>query len=82
MIFMSMSDKDAADLLPIFYDIGKIRDDKVNAEHILFREHQPDIHDDDIVGKFEYHRVEAYLLNSAKGDYRKGVFQLRQQILK
>ncbi len=82
MIFMSVGNDNSADFLSVFHDIGKIRDDKVNAEHILLREHQPSIHDDHIVRKFKYRRVEADLLNATKGNYRKGVFQLCHQILK
>ncbi len=44
MVFMTMSDNDASHLVAPGAQIGEIRDDVINAQHIIFREHQSGIH--------------------------------------
>src|SRR3990170_2910414 len=61
-------------------NVGKIGNDKINTKHILFREHKSCINDDDVIAVFKDCHVEAYLLNTAKGNHRQDII-IHQHII-
>lgn len=78
MILVSVCDKDASELLLVASDISEIRDDAVNAGHVLFREAHAAVDDDDVVIVFEGGHVLADLSDTAQRNdlYRIGILIL------
>src|SRR5690606_1657549 len=73
VVLVSMGEEDGFELFAIRLDVGDVRDDEVDAEHILFREHEPGINGDHVVATFQEHHVLADLTETAEGNYTKGL---------
>ena len=65
MVLVAVSDDDALKLLVISSDVCKIRNNAVDARHVLFREAHAAVDDDDVVVVFEGGHVLADLANAA-----------------
>lgn len=48
MVFVTMSNDDSPYFVPVFNQVTHVRDDEADAEHIVIREGQTGIDDDDI----------------------------------
>ena len=69
VILVSVRQKDAADLLLVLFEVGDVRDDQVNAQHIFVRECDAAVHDDDVVAVLDHGHVLADLVQTAeRGD--------------
>ncbi len=66
MIFMTVCDHKALDLAVVLLQIGHIRDDKVNSQHIILRKCESAVHDDDAVTVFESRDVHSDLSQSTQ----------------
>ena len=66
VVFMSMSENDAAYLMTIFEQIGDIGNDDVDAEQFGFGEHQAGVDDDDVIALADGHAVHAELAHAAQ----------------
>ena len=69
MVFMTMSQHDTSDFFDIFCQIGYIRDNKVDTQHIIFRESQTAVDDDDIIAVFQHSHVFADFFQTAQRNY-------------
>ena len=61
VVFVAVGDDDAADLVLALLQVGDVRDDQVDPQHVLFGEHQAAVDDDDVVGVLDDHHVLADL---------------------
>src|SRR3972149_5912618 len=50
-------------------DVGDVRDDQIDAQHLLLGEHEAGVDDDEVFAKLEDHHVLADLAEAAQGDY-------------
>ena len=66
MILMPMGDHKTFDFRNIFFQIGNIRNDKVDTEHVILRECQTTVHNHNAVFVFESCDVHSDLLKSTK----------------
>ena len=46
---MSMGNEHCTDTVPIFFDIGKIRDHQIDSQHVVIRECQAAVYNKNIV---------------------------------
>ena len=49
MIFMSVRKDDRLDFILVLNQISDIRNNKINAEHIFLREHQPRVYNENLI---------------------------------
>ena len=49
MVLVAMRQHDGLDLVTVLEEIRDVRNDEVDAEHVLLREHQPRIDEQDLV---------------------------------
>lgn len=49
MVFMTMGDDDGPYFVPVFNQVTHVRDDEVDAEHVVIREGQAGVDDDNII---------------------------------
>ena len=69
MVLVPVRQQDAADLLFIFFEVGDVRDNEINAEHILIGECDAAVHHDDVVAVLDHGHVLADLMQTAeRGD--------------
>ncbi len=68
MILVSVGDQERADLGRVLPQVGDVRNDEVDAEHLLVREHEPAVDDDDVVAVLEDVHVLADLPHASEGD--------------
>ena len=66
MILMPMRQDDCLDLVPILDQIRDIRNDEINAEHILLREHKPGVHNENLIIHADGSHVLSDLAKTAK----------------
>ncbi|MNV31098.1 hypothetical protein D3C71_1223900 [compost metagenome] len=66
MVFVTMRQHNASYLVAVLRQIGNIRNNDINAEHILFWELQSRIHDDNVVTVLDYVHVFSDLTDSAQ----------------
>ena len=66
VIFVTVGDEHAPQLLLVGNQIGKIRDHQVNAVHVLFREAHAAVHHDHVLAVLQYGAVLADLIQTAK----------------
>ena len=59
MVFVTMSDDDSPYFVPVFNLVTHVRDDEVDAEHIVIREGQTGIDDDNIVSVLDNRHILA-----------------------
>ncbi len=65
MILMTMGDDDPFDFVTPLDQITEIWNDVVDTEHIILREHQAGIHDQNLVIVFIDHHIGAHFAQSA-----------------
>ena len=68
VVLVGMGDHEGADVLPSFPEVRDVRDDEVDPEHLLVREHQPAVDDDDVGAVLEDVHVLADLPHPAERD--------------
>ena len=69
VVFVSVRDENAADLIFIFFQICDVRNDKVDAGHFVVREAHAAVDDDDIVFVFQNGDILTDLFQAAEGKY-------------
>ena len=79
MILMSVRDHHAADLVAVLLEIGVIRNDQIDAQHIAVGERHTAVDEDDIVLTLEHSQVLADLVESAEERHAYG--RLRRRFL-
>ena len=67
VVFVTMRDENGADSGPVFDKVSYVGDAEINARHILFREEQPGVDDDDVVIELQRHHVLADFAQAAEG---------------
>ena len=65
VIFVAVSEDDAADALAVLFEIGDVGDHDVDAEQFGFGEHESGIDDEDVVSPAHGHAVHTELAESA-----------------
>ena len=70
---MRVREDDAAHLLLVLLQIGDVGDDEIDAQHLLVREHEARVDDDDVVALFEREHVLADLADTTERDDPQGV---------
>src|SRR6267142_986186 len=78
VIFVSVGENDGADEMTILLEVGDVRNDKVNAEELGFREHHTGVYDDDVVAEAKRHHVHAKFAETAEGNCEKRLRRLAQ----
>ena len=68
MVFMSVGDHKAFYPVNIFLQIGNIRNDKVDSQHIILRKGQTAVDDHDAAAVFKCCDIHSDLLKTAKRD--------------
>ena len=67
VILMPVREEQPADLLLVLHQIRHIRDDQIHAVHIILREAEPAVDDDDVLSVFQDGHILADLVETAKG---------------
>ena len=68
VVLMAVRDDVAAQLVDVALEVGRIRDDEVYAEHVVVRERDAAVDDDDISAVLDHGHVLADLVETAQGD--------------
>ena len=68
VVLVGVGDEEGAELGAVLLEIGDVGDDEVDAEHLLVREHEPTVDDDDVVAVLEEVHVLADLAHPAERD--------------
>ena len=68
MVFVAVGQEEAEDFLLALRQVGHIRQHQVDAEHLLFGEHQAGIDDDDVFVVLQGHHVASDLAQSPERD--------------
>ena len=68
VVLMAVGNEIAAQLFLILGKIGHVRDDQIDAVHVVLRETKPAVHDDHVLTVFQHGHVFADLVKSAEGD--------------
>ena len=68
MILVSVCDDKSLHLVNILFQIGSVRNDKIDAEHIVLREGKTAVHDHDTVSVLERSDIHADLLQASQRD--------------
>ena len=68
VVFMSMGDDDTLHLLAPLHQVRNIRDDVIDSQHIVFREHQTGIDYQDLPIVFVHHHIGADFSQPTEGD--------------
>ncbi len=68
VILMAMREHDGLDLVFVLQQIGNIRNNEVDAQHIVLWEHQTRIDDEDFLVATDYRHVLADFPQTAQGD--------------
>ncbi len=68
MILVAVGDDDPPYPIYLIQQVTKIGDDQVNTQHVVFREHQPGVHDQDLPVVLQHHHIFADLTEAAQGD--------------
>ena len=66
VVLMAVGDEQALDLILILHHKGEIRDDHIDAEHIVIRENEAAVHDDHIAAALIDRHVLAYFAEAAQ----------------
>ncbi len=66
MVLVAVGDDEAFDLIDVLFQIRYIRDNQVDTEHVVFRECESAVYDDDTVFIFENGDVHTDLFQTAK----------------
>jgi len=57
VVFVTVGDDDAAHFFAFIQQVFEVGDDVVDAQHIVFGEHQAGVDDEDLVAAFIYHHI-------------------------
>ena len=68
VVVVGVGDDDTANVFPFRQEVGGVGDDVVNARHVLLRELQAHVNDDNVVPVLEDRHVPPHLLAAADGD--------------
>ena len=68
VVLVGMGDQEGPDLLAVLAQVGDVRDDEVDPEHLLVGEHESTVDDDDVVAVLEDVHVLADLPHASEGD--------------
>ena len=68
VVFVAVSENDAADAVTIFGEIRNVGNDDVDAEQFGFGEHEAGVDDENVVSVADGHAVHTELAQAAKGD--------------
>ena len=66
VVFVSVCNHNPAHLVLVFFEIGRIRDDKVNPRHIVVREGDPTVDNENVVPILEYRHVFANFVQATQ----------------
>ena len=66
MVLVAVGEEYAGDLLLTLQEIGDVRQDQVDAGHVLLRKHEPRVDDDELLLPFERPHVDADLAEAAE----------------
>ena len=66
MVLVSVGDHDSAETIAVLLKVGEIRNDKVNAGHVVVRESKSAVHDEHVVAALVDVQVLSNLVESAK----------------
>ena len=69
VVLVSVSDDHTSKLVDILLDVGKIRDDDINSQHLAVRKCQPAVDDQHIVCAFNNSEILSDLVESPQRDY-------------
>ena len=67
VIFVAMGENDGAHTLPVFDEIGNVRNHDVHAQQFGLGKHQTGIDDDDVIAPADRHTVHSELAQTAEG---------------
>ena len=67
VIFVTMGDDDPPHLLLLIEQVAEIGDDVVDPQHVVFREHQPGVDDQDVFTILHGHHVLADFAQAPQG---------------
>ena len=73
MVLVRVREHDATQLRPVLLEVRDVRDDEVDAQHLLVREHQARVDDDHVVALLDGHHVLADLADTAERDHAQRV---------
>ena len=79
VILVGVGDQEGPDLLPVLAQVGHVRDDEVDPEHLLVGEHEPAVDDDDVVAVLEDVHVLADLPDASEGDDAERYLRIRHR---
>ena len=68
MVFVAMRQEHTAYFVLVFDKIGHIGNDQINAIHLIVREAETAVNDDDILAVFKHGHILADLIQTAKRD--------------
>ena len=68
VVLVGVRDQERPDLGAVLLEVRDVGDDEVDAEHLLVREHEPAVDDDDVVAVLEHVAVLADLPYPAERD--------------
>ena len=71
VVLVTVGEHDAQHLLAGLEEVGDVGDDEVDAVHLQLREHQPGVHDQELVLPLQRPHVPADLAEPAQGDVAK-----------
>ena len=66
MVLMPVGDQIAAQLIQVALEIGRVRDDQIDAQHVVIREGYAAVDDDDVVSVLDHGHVLADLVEAAQ----------------
>ena len=69
---MGVREHDAAHTLLVLPEVSDVRDDEIDAEHLLVGEHETGVDHDDVVALLDRHHVLPDLADSAERDDPQG----------
>ena len=72
VVLVGVGDEERPDLGAVLLEVGDVGHDEVDAEHLLVREHEAAVDDDDVVAVFEHVHVLADLPHPAERDDAEG----------
>ena len=67
MIFMPVSQHNAADFIAVLQKVGDVRNNDINPEQLGFGKHQAGVNDDNVITVTHGHAVHSKFAKAAKG---------------
>ena len=72
VVLVPVGEDHRPEALPVLAEIGEVRDDVVDAGHLVVREQEAAVHGDDVVARLDQHHVEADLAQAPQRDQADG----------